>query len=350
MTYQFQPGSEMIKPLRQTYKYMSGLKVKRPTTYDEATYNLQPYENFHYRPIWNPDIQIYDENITKLVCTDWEQFRDPARLYYATYCYDRAELQTRIKGQFNACERLGVFRTMDDSFVRTVSEFFPVLRHLFFGESVVYMYVGRFSVGTAIEQCATYQSFDLLGSAQLITKICAELESRNPAILSAGKQKWLEDEKFQPLRALTEKLMVTWDWGEAVVAVNLLLNLIVYPLFFEEMSESALENGGAGYAMFSEFFWHMFDYERNWAAALMKMLIADTPANQAVIQSFVDEWLPQVIAAIKPILPIFAMPGQAKDGEVVLQNVLDKHVRPVLETELGLIMPPLSGELHVTEV
>jgi len=335
MAYQFQIG-DSIKPRRTTYKYMSGLKVKRPTTYDEATYNLEPNENFHYRPIWNREIKIFDETITKIKCSDWEQFRDPARLYYATYCYNRADFQTRIKGEFEAADRYGLFKNMDPAMVDTLREFLPVLRHIIFGEAVAFMYIGRAAVGTAIEQCATYQCFDQLGSAQLLTRICLELEDRCPTILQDGKQKWIEDEKYQKLRALLENLMVTWDWAEAMIAINLILDSILYPLFFEKMTAVTVKNGDHAYLSFSKFFMEMFEYERNYTSALVKMLLADQPENKDIIVSYINKWFPLILEAIKPILAVFDLPKNGGNGEEALQDVLDQYVKPLLIDELKL--------------
>lgn len=336
MAHQFQVG-ESIKPIRTTYKYMSGLKVKRPTTYDEATYNLEPKENFHYRPIWNRDIKIFDETITKVKCEDWEQFRDPAKLYYATYCYSRADFQARIKGQFETADRFGLFKNMDPSMVDTLREFLPVLRHVIFGEAIAFMYIGRAAVGTAIEQCATYQCYDQMGTAQLITRMCVELEEQCPTILKDGKQKWMEDEKYQKLRALIENLMVTWDWAEAMVAINLILDSILYPLFFEKMTTVAVKNEAGVYLSFSQFFMEMFEYERNYSIALVKMLLADRPENKEVIVSYVDKWLPLVIEAVKPVLAVFDLPKNGANGEEQLQQVLDQYVKSLLVDELQLI-------------
>ncbi|HBI04112.1 MAG TPA: hypothetical protein DDY49_08815, partial [Paenibacillaceae bacterium] len=77
-----------------------------------------------------------------------------------------------MKGQFETADRYGLFKNMAPSMVDTIREFLPVLRHVIFGESIAYMYIGRAAVGTAIEQCATYQCYDQMGTAQLITRIC----------------------------------------------------------------------------------------------------------------------------------------------------------------------------------
>ncbi|HBI04113.1 MAG TPA: hypothetical protein DDY49_08820, partial [Paenibacillaceae bacterium] len=171
----------------------------------------------------------------------------------------------------------------------------------------------------------------------LITSICLELEEQCPTILKDGKQKWIEDEKYQKLRALLENVMVTWDWAEAIVATNLILDAILYPLFFEKMTAVAVKNNDNVYVSFSEFFMEMFEYERNYTTALVKMLLADRPENKDVIASYVNKWLPLVIEAIKPVLAVFDLPQNGGNGEEALQQVIDQYVKSLLVDELQLI-------------
>jgi phenol hydroxylase P1 protein len=51
-----------IQPLRHTYahvaKYIGGDKAA--SRYQEATLGAQPEVNFHYRPTWDPDHELFD--------------------------------------------------------------------------------------------------------------------------------------------------------------------------------------------------------------------------------------------------------------------------------------------------
>ncbi len=67
-----------LKPLRNTFKHIEkrfGDKVA--SRYQEATYDLQPTDNFHYRPTWDPEREIHDVRRTKIVLKDWYVLKDP---------------------------------------------------------------------------------------------------------------------------------------------------------------------------------------------------------------------------------------------------------------------------------
>ena len=49
-----------------------------------------------------------------------------------------------------------------------------------------------------------------------------------------------EDPRWQPLRQYVERLLVTYDWGEAFVALNLVLKPMIDDLFLKRTSDLAL--------------------------------------------------------------------------------------------------------------
>ena len=69
--------------------------------------------------------------------------------------------------------------------------------------------------------------------------LCAWRESRvriglilaenDPGALDTAKTHWLEDECWQPMRALVEEAMVTKDWFELHVLQNFLIDGGLYP-------------------------------------------------------------------------------------------------------------------------
>ena len=44
---------------------------KPASRYQEATIGLQPEVNFHYRPLWQPEFELYDKRRTTVVMKDW---------------------------------------------------------------------------------------------------------------------------------------------------------------------------------------------------------------------------------------------------------------------------------------
>ena len=76
-----------ITPLRQTFNNMIARQGadKPASRYLEATMDVQPSANFHYRPTWAPEYELFDANRTAIVMKDWYALKDPRQLYYGTY-------------------------------------------------------------------------------------------------------------------------------------------------------------------------------------------------------------------------------------------------------------------------
>ena len=61
-----------IKPLRHTFDNIARrIGADKPASrYMEGTMDLQPVENYHYRPTWEPQRDIFDETRTKFLYND----------------------------------------------------------------------------------------------------------------------------------------------------------------------------------------------------------------------------------------------------------------------------------------
>src|SRR5437867_2055563 len=68
-----------------------------------------------------------------------------------------------------------------------------------------------------------------------------QLQETHPGFGSESKSAWERNPHWQPLREVIEKLLVTYDWGEAFVALNLVLKLSFDQVFM-------LDYGGRAHA------------------------------------------------------------------------------------------------------
>lgn len=84
-----------ITPLRQTYNHIAErLGTDKPASrYIEGTMDVQPEANFHYRPTWDPEHELFDPRRTQVVMKDWYALKDPRQFYYGTYTQARARMQ-----------------------------------------------------------------------------------------------------------------------------------------------------------------------------------------------------------------------------------------------------------------
>jgi toluene monooxygenase system protein E len=140
---------------------------------------------------------------------------------------------------------------------------------------------------------AALQAADEMRRVQRFAYRMAQLRLRRPDFGVSGKALWQEDPCWQPLRRLLERLLCTYDWGEALIALNLCVKPVLDELFLGELSELGKTQGDFlfGQICFSlaeDCAWH-----RAWSEALVKHAIASRADNASVIGEWLNHWLPR---------------------------------------------------------
>ena len=61
-------SAKQVEPLRVNYSHIARRigDTKAATRYQEAVYDIQPTENFHYPPTWDPEHKLFDESRTAI--------------------------------------------------------------------------------------------------------------------------------------------------------------------------------------------------------------------------------------------------------------------------------------------
>ena len=117
----------------------------------------------------------------------------------------------------------------------------------------------------------------------------------HPDVADAGRALWQTDPAWQPSRRAIEKLLVTYDWAEALVALNVCLKPVDRRLFLRRLAALA-DRSGAHFdaqilrSLFEDCAWH-----RRWTEALSR-LPSPRPANRDVVARWIDAWRPAVEA------------------------------------------------------
>ena len=89
-----------IEPLRHTYAHVAELigGDKPATRYREVTLGAQPAANFHYRPTWDPEHELYDASRTRVkLKNNRYALSDPRQFYYAIWTTTRARQQEAVE-------------------------------------------------------------------------------------------------------------------------------------------------------------------------------------------------------------------------------------------------------------
>ncbi len=75
-----------VKPLASSFGHLQRRFGDKPATrYQEATFDIQSTANFHYKPLWDPEREMFDARRTAIVMKDWYQLKDPRQFYYGNY-------------------------------------------------------------------------------------------------------------------------------------------------------------------------------------------------------------------------------------------------------------------------
>ncbi len=290
-----------ITPLRQTYNHIAErLGADKPASrYIEGTMNVQPDANFHYRPTWDPEHELFDPRRTRLVMRDWYALKDPRQFYYGAYTQARARMQEVAEADFEFVEERGLADRYDDAARRKALDFYVPLRHVAWGANMNGAYQCAYGYGTAITQPCLYAGMDQLGIAQYLTRLGLLLG--NQGELEAGKQAWLQAPAWQGLRRLVEDTWVLKDWFELFVAQNLVLDGVLFALAYKEVDQVLSEQAGPVVSMLTRFQAEWGQDANKWVDAVMKVAAAESPENKELLSHWYAHWRGRVQEALAPI-------------------------------------------------
>ena len=313
--------SKTLEPVRLTFTHVAArIGDNKPASrYQEATFDVQPTEHFHYRPTWQPEHQLYDPARTALVMEDWYKFLDPRQYYYGAYCMARAKQQEAADQSFKTAEKRGLIEAMPEKARQGILQFIVPLRHYEWGANMNNTQICAMGYGAAITAPAMLNAGDRMGNAQYITRTALLLSGNDKEVLDQARADWVDQDIWQGLRRVVENSLVVEDWFELFVAQNLVMDGLVHPLFFDDYAGRLASDGGAVFVSLSEFIFDWYGEATRWTDKQIAVACAESAANKALVSGWFKDWLSQSEAALAPLAD--AMFG---DGTSALASARDK--------------------------
>ena len=290
-----------VKPIRQTFANIARrLGADKPATrYQEAMYDLQPETSFHYRPLWQPQYELYDKRRTAVVMADWYALKDPRQFYYGTWVNTRARQQESMEKNLEFLEQRALLASLPADTKALLAATVVVLRHVEWAANMNNASVTAYGYGSAITEAAMFQTMDRLALAQYLTRV-GLLIGGKPAV-EAARNAWLHDATWQPARRAVEDLLVRQDWFELFVAQNLVLDGLVYPLFYQKLDAQLAIIHGPAFALATDFMQAWYAETGRWVDAVVKTAVQESAANAALIGRFAFAWLDRFEDALGPV-------------------------------------------------
>lgn len=290
-----------ITPLRQTFGHLARrMGADKPASrYIEATMDLQPVENYHYRPTWEPQYDIFDTARTAIVMKDWYALKDPRQYYYGAWTLARGRMQEIAEGDFDLVDELGLAAGYPTAGKDEALKVFLPLRHVAWGSNLNKAYVSSYGYGIAISQAACYASMDQLGVAQYVTRLGMAFNDLDA--LTEAKAAWLNSAEWQELRRYVEDLMVEKDWYQVLVAQDFALEGLLYPLIYEHYNDKLNAAHGPVFSMLTRFQREWFSETTKWMDSVLKATAADNAANKAQLAEWIKHWRDRALTALQPV-------------------------------------------------
>lgn len=324
--------AEELVPRRQTYANVARrLGDDRPASrYDEATYDLQATKHFHYRPLWAPEFEIFDEARTAVKMADWYAFDDPRQFYYATYNISRANMNAAADRAFGLVEDRDLVGRIAPEWLDTVRQYLVPLRHYEWGADLNSLRITDWGYGTRVTSAAMFAAADRLGMAQLLTRIGLELGGMSEEALDAAKDAWMESPDWQGIRHAVEDSLVVTDWFETFVAQYVALDGIIHPLVYGAFDDAGLEHNAIAVSMMCEFMVDWMKDNAKWVDALVRVAAAESTDNAELISGWYRHWRDRAVEAVTPLARTVLGDG-ASAAVATTTSALDDRV-----TRLGL--------------
>ncbi len=315
---QTERGQKELIPKR-TYWHLSDLG-RKPTDYDIATSRLH-YWTARGFEVKAPVSEWYEryQRGSDLRCRDWEQWGDPRRTTYTTYTTMQRTREAFVSGLLESIS--GDYdRDLSTQWVAVLDRVLAPLRYPGHGLQMVAAYIGQMAPSTRITIAATFQAADEMRRVQRLAYRMRQLQVTHSQFGRTAQQTWQDDPIWQPLREVIETLLVTWDWGEALVALQFVLKPALDELFMTQFGRLARAGGDdvldrMFFSLNEDCAWH-----RAWSGSLLLTAIRDTPASIPAVERWIETWVPRVSRAIAAFHPIFdeMLPG----GEARFATVL----------------------------
>ncbi|KJS30202.1 MAG: toluene monooxygenase [Pseudomonas sp. CO183] len=294
---------EVLKPLK-TWSHLAERR-RKPSEYEIVTTNLL-YNDRDPNAPYETDPELFMNrwykkyrNASPLQHDDWNAFRDPDELVYRTYNMLQDGQETYVFGLFDQFNEREHDKSLDAHWAGSLARVYTPARYLFHTLQMASVYLQQMSPASTITNCAAFQAADSLRWLSHTAYRTKELSLTfdDKGFGKDERHYWENDKAWQGFRELMEKVLTTWDWGEAFVALNLVAKPAIEEAVLRKLGESARHNNDTLLGMVTDAELLDATRHRRWASALVKMTL-DKQGNAEAIKGWIAKWEPLADKAI----------------------------------------------------
>jgi toluene monooxygenase system protein E len=296
---------------QRTYWHLEGQQLgsprRKPQPYDIVTSKLlyHPERGFEVSTPGAAWMQRYGAG--SRLRGSFQAFRDPRATTYARYVELQAEQESFLEQLFLAAEETGYDAGLAPAWLDVLEAVLPVLRYPSHALHMLAAYVAQLAPEGRVVVAGAFQAADELRRLQHWAQRMRQLQERRAGFGQAAREHWQCHGAWQPLRQLLEHLLVTYDFGEALVALELVVKPALDELFLVEFAALARERGDYLFAQLAHSLERDCRWQRDWSDALVRAALAEHPENQAPLREWLARWWPPLQAALPALVSLWAV-------------------------------------------
>ncbi|HET6307455.1 MAG TPA: toluene hydroxylase, partial [Rhodopila sp.] len=247
---------------------------------------------------------------------DWNEFRDPDQLTYRQYVTIQDASETHIDATLHEFDRLGRSAIAPDFLQSCLTP----SRFLAHGLQMMSAYLQQLAPSSYIGNCAAFQAADQLRRLQRVAYRTKQLAVACPERGFGQKERpaWLESPAWQGFRKAVEHLLVTFDWDDAFVGLNLVVKPLADEITLRQFAAVARLLGADLDALIADTLFLDAERSRRWTIALCRFAIAENAANTEHVFGLLARWRPladEILATGSDLLSAF-VPDPAAAGQI----------------------------------
>ena len=318
--------TEVLKPLR-TWSHLVGQR-RRPSEYEIVSTGLLWHARGEQVPFevegasfMNDWVMRYRDN-SPITHDDWDSFRDPDEMVYRTYNILQDGQESYVDGLADQYDSEGHDESLPGAWLDALEALYTPGRYLIHTSQMASAYLVHMAPASTICNCAAFQTADALRWVSRIAYRTASLAKAHPdrSFGDSERGSWENASAWQGYRELLERTLVTYDWAEAFVALNLVALPAISEGFHRAMAQSARRNDDTLLALMAEAALRDGDRSRRWAQALVGHMLG-VESNRAQLQEWLDAWTPHGVSALESFVGALPdVPGSAATGAASMRE------------------------------
>jgi hypothetical protein len=296
----FEDGSGEAEPdeSRRGFFYFTP-KKRRASVYEEVTIDTQVSVDRHLKGGWLVAFEdgrgSHSLGSTALRVSDWFDWRDPGELWERPFYQQAAQAAREQDAAVAAARSEGLFARMSDEWRQFLQSSLQLPAFYEHGLWRALCGAARPALSDLLTHAIVLEAAMKQRQAQDLVVYAMDLEPEiGECSTDAARTRFLEEEAWQPVRALVERVNAKSDWAERVIATNLSIEPLVGSLLRREMLlVPASLNGDPvtpviiGNAQ-REWLWY-----RDWTSELVRFCVEDEEFgahNREVLAGWAAEW------------------------------------------------------------